>query len=112
MKKNVFIRWIRKHSLITPIFPIVVLAAIGVYWYLNNFQFPIINQLIDYVRVDLMKSQSGNKAAETGYICDGRTTCAQMTSCNEAKFFLNNCPTENMDGDLDNIPCEIEWCVR
>jgi hypothetical protein len=33
-----------------------------------------------------------------------------MTSCEEAKFFLKNCPDTKMDGDGDGIPCESQWC--
>jgi Excalibur calcium-binding domain len=46
------------------------------------------------------------------YQCDGRTRCSQMTSCEEAKFFLQNCPGTKMDGDNDGIPCEQQWCGR
>lgn len=42
--------------------------------------------------------------------CDGRTHCSQMTSCEEAKFFLANCPNTEMDGDHDGTPCESQWC--
>lgn len=42
--------------------------------------------------------------------CDGRKYCSQMTSCSEAKFFLNNCAAVKMDGDRDGIPCEAQWC--
>ena len=47
---------------------------------------------------------------ESQYKCDGRTRCSQMTSCEEAKFFLKNCPGVEMDGDFDGIPCEKQWC--
>lgn len=42
--------------------------------------------------------------------CDGRTHCSQMTSCEEATFFLKNCPGVKMDGDNDGVPCESQWC--
>lgn len=42
--------------------------------------------------------------------CDGRTTCAQMTSCAEATFFLKNCPGTRMDEDRDGVPCQPQWC--
>jgi len=42
--------------------------------------------------------------------CDGRTYCSQMTSCEEAKYFLANCPGVKMDGDKNGIPCEKQWC--
>lgn len=44
------------------------------------------------------------------YTCDGRTHCSQMTSCEEATFFLRNCPGTKMDGDGDGIPCERQFC--
>ncbi|MGV8918453.1 MAG: excalibur calcium-binding domain-containing protein [Pseudomonas sp.] len=42
--------------------------------------------------------------------CDGRKYCTQMTSCAEAKQFLQRCPGTQMDGDNDGIPCESQWC--
>ena len=42
--------------------------------------------------------------------CDGRTYCSQMTSCDEAKYFLAHCPNVRMDGDNDGVPCESQWC--
>jgi hypothetical protein len=44
------------------------------------------------------------------FTCDGRKYCAQMTSCEEATYFLKNCPGTKMDGDHDGIPCESQWC--
>ena len=39
---------------------------------------------------------SGPKAFESSPLdtsrCDGRTRCAQMTSCEEATYFIRNCP--------------------
>lgn len=42
--------------------------------------------------------------------CDGRTRCGQMKSCEEATYFIQNCPNTQMDGDNDGIPCESQWC--
>src|SRR3954463_4916175 len=41
--------------------------------------------------------------------CDGREHCSQMSSCEEATYFLRHCPNVKMDGDRDGIPCE-ELC--
>jgi cold shock CspA family protein len=46
----------------------------------------------------------------TSFSCDGRTYCSQMTSCAEAKWFINNCPGTKMDGNNDGIPCQEQWC--
>lgn len=40
------------------------------------------------------------------FTCDGRQHCSQMTSKDEAIFFINNCPNTKMDGDGDGDPCE------
>lgn len=47
---------------------------------------------------------------QADYSCSGKTYCSEMTSCEEAKFYLNNCPGTKMDGDGDGIPCERQWC--
>ena len=47
----------------------------------------------------------------SGFNCDGRTHCSQMSSCKEAKFFLKNCPGVEMDGNHDGVPCEQQWCT-
>ena len=49
-------------------------------------------------------------APPTQFRCDGRTHCSHMKSCEEATFFLRNCPNTKMDGDNDGIPCERQWC--
>ena len=48
---------------------------------------------------------------ESGYRCDGRTSCSQMTSCAEATWFINHCPGTKMDGNHDGVPCEQQWCT-
>jgi hypothetical protein len=50
------------------------------------------------------------KPAAIALKCDGRTHCSQMTSCAEARSFLQNCPGTEMDGDGDGVPCESQWC--
>ena len=43
------------------------------------------------------------------YQCDGRQHCSQMSSYDEAKYFIENCPNTKMDGDNDGIPCERQF---
>jgi len=47
---------------------------------------------------------------DTEFACDGRTHCSQMTSCEEATYFINHCPGTKMDGNNDGVPCESQWC--
>lgn len=51
------------------------------------------------------------RASSSSFRCDGRAHCSQMTSCEEAKFFLKNCPGTKMDGDRDGVPCEQQLCA-
>ena len=44
------------------------------------------------------------------FACEGKTHCSQMTSCDEALFYLQNCPGSVTDGDGDGRPCEDQWC--
>lgn len=55
-------------------------------------------------------SSSKENSRVSSFKCDGRTYCSQMTSCDEATFFLKNCPDVKMDGNNDGIPCEKQWC--
>jgi hypothetical protein len=47
---------------------------------------------------------------EEEFQCSGKTRCTQMRSCEEATFYLKNCPNTTMDRDHDGIPCEDHWC--
>ena len=46
----------------------------------------------------------------SNFTCEGKTHCSEMKSCDEAKFYIKNCPGTKMDGDNDGIPCERQWC--
>jgi cold shock CspA family protein len=46
----------------------------------------------------------------TKFQCQGKRHCSEMTSCEEATFYLRNCPGVEIDGDGDGIPCESQWC--
>lgn len=50
--------------------------------------------------------------ASPSFRCDGRLHCSQMTSCEEAHYFLAHCPGVKMDGNNDGVPCEQQWCGR
>ncbi|MFB9983035.1 thermonuclease family protein [Mesorhizobium kowhaii] len=41
------------------------------------------------------------------YSCQPRRTCSQISSCDEARWYLDNCPWGGkLDRDSDGIPCE------
>lgn len=51
-------------------------------------------------------------AEAPSFRCEGKTHCSQMRSCEEATFYIRNCPDTKMDGDRDGIPCERQLCGR
>ena len=38
--------------------------------------------------------------------CGEKRTCGEMTSCEEARFYLTQCGVSRLDGDKDGTPCE------
>ena len=44
--------------------------------------------------------------SDDGFTCGSKTTCGQMSSCEEARFYLNQCGLSRLDGDKDGTPCE------
>jgi cold shock CspA family protein len=48
--------------------------------------------------------------SQTQYSCQGKTRCPEMSTCEEAQFYLSHCPGTKMDGDGDGIPCEDQLC--
>ena len=46
------------------------------------------------------------RRVEDRYRCGRKLYCSQMSSCEEALFYLRNCGLKRLDGDGDGIPCE------
>jgi Excalibur calcium-binding domain len=40
------------------------------------------------------------------HTCGTKTKCNQMTSCEEAQFYLSQCRVGRLDRDGDGVPCE------
>jgi endonuclease YncB( thermonuclease family) len=48
-----------------------------------------------------------NRQVAQSYSCQPRLTCSQISSCDEANWYLGNCPWGGkLDRDKDGIPCE------
>ena len=45
-------------------------------------------------------------ATSGGFTCAGKRYCREMTSCEEAKFYLTQCGVGTLDGNHDGVPCE------
>lgn len=51
-------------------------------------------------------SAIGGSAGGTSYSCSTKKACGQMSSCEEAKFHLQQCGNNRLDGNSDGVPCE------
>lgn len=44
--------------------------------------------------------------SSTGFSCGSKRYCREMSSCAEARFYLEQCGLSRLDGDHDGVPCE------
>ena len=40
-----------------------------------------------------------------GWTCGTKKTCGEMSSCEEATFYLQQCGVKRLDSDGDGVPC-------
>lgn len=85
---------------------IAIILAIGSYAW-RQFYPPVPDNGAGLVHPE---NTAGPVTDPPDFQCDGRTHCAQMTSCAEARYFLKHCPNTRMDGNSDGEPCEQQWC--
>lgn len=53
-----------------------------------------------------VKEAKTKQAAKADFSCGSKRFCKQMSSCEEARFYLNQCGLNRLDRDNDGIPCE------
>jgi endonuclease YncB( thermonuclease family) len=51
-------------------------------------------------------SSPEGKEAKPNYECGAKRYCKEMSSCEEAKYYLEHCNLTRLDGDGDGVPCE------
>jgi hypothetical protein len=91
----------------------IVIGALGLYAYQRATRpgpVPNADPVAEYAENTEPAPLPAVEAKTPRFKCDGRTYCSQMTSCEEATFFLQNCPGVKMDGGGDGVPCERQWC--
>ena len=90
----------------------IVIGALGLFAYQRAHRpQPMLEQEPEPV-LEMATTHSETPAPTPRFHCDGRTRCSEMTSCEEATFFLQHCPGVKMDGEGDGVPCERQWCGR
>jgi hypothetical protein len=88
---------------------LAIIASLGWYAY-GKYQARHVSEPADEDISAGAMSHASPPLPTRSHRCDGRMYCSQMTSCEEATYFLNNCPGTKMDGNGDGIPCERQWC--
>jgi endonuclease YncB( thermonuclease family) len=53
-----------------------------------------------------VSSSKANQIPATNGQCGQKRYCKEMTSCEEATFFLTQCGISSLDRDKDGVPCE------
>ena len=94
----------RRKGLLARVGGALLLAAIGAYFYFSLSQPlpPTASRPEAVVAPPAVPTRL--------FSCDGRTRCSQMTSCAEARYFMDHCPGTMMDGNHDGVPCQSQWC--
>lgn len=85
---------------------VILVCVVGVtVWYANDRGRRGSAQVLPQIEHAVVSSPTPQQ-----FKCEGKTHCSQMSSCEEATFYIKNCPDTKMDGDRDGIPCESQWC--
>ena len=84
--------------------PVLVVIGAAIFVYLKvSKEKTFINQ----VKTPTVETQPVRQTEQ--FQCQGKVWCSQMSSYEEAIFYLRNCPGTKMDGDGDGDPCEKQF---
>ena len=90
----------------SPLFAIVSLTVTIIFFFaIANFT-TVYQAKQTTLSLENRYSTSPITSTQKQYSCQGKTYCSEMSSCEEATFYQNNCSGTKMDGDGDGVPCE------
>jgi len=52
------------------------------------------------------KASTASAGTTGGGACGSKSKCGEMSSCSEARHYLNDCGLSKLDRDHDGVPCE------
>ena len=52
-----------------------------------------------------------NAGSTSTFTCGSKRYCREMTTCDEAEFYLTQCGLQTIDGNHDGVPCE-KLCIK
>ncbi len=95
---------------------IILVLVFAVFGFLNNkSKVHVKPKWVEQKIADLPFEPTPNEPEKikldfSAYSCQGKTHCSHMSGCEEAIFYLRNCPNQHTDGNGDGCPCERQWC--
>ncbi len=99
---------IKKQNNVRLFFKVILISLLGsiayILFFANNK--PLEETATSTSEVTSTPSYAEKQENRIDYSCEGKVHCSEMDSCDEARFYQNNCPGTKMDGDGDGIPCE------
>ncbi len=84
--------------------PVLIVIAMAVFIYTNVSKERIFS---GQVKSTIVETQPVEPIDQ--FQCQGKVWCSQMSSYEEALFYIRNCPGTKMDGDGDGNPCERQF---
>ena len=82
----------------------MAIIVIAVFIYTKIFKLKDQRNIISHPTIQVEQFAQQEK-----FQCQGKVWCSQMSSYEEALFYLRNCPGTKMDGDSDGEPCENQF---
>jgi hypothetical protein len=76
-----------------------------------RFGFFVLNFMAPQQQVDAIKASKvneENQRANTRFQCEGKNSCAELSACDEATFYVENCPDVLVD--MSSLACKTQWC--
>jgi cold shock CspA family protein len=94
---------------------LIILLGVGIFGYKQYQKMtatPVLtNENVEQLEWTPTVSKPSSINLQPQFRCEaGKTHCSQMTSCEEATFYIRNCPGTQMDGNNDGVPCERQFC--
>lgn len=91
---------------------VLLIPFVGITWIASTCSSPTSNYPSQLSIPDQLPEQSSTTipvSTGSSFQCQGKEHCSQMSSKEEAQFYLDHCPNVKVDGDHDGIPCEQQF---
>jgi len=87
---------------------LVIMMVFG--FFVLNFMAPHnLPDAIESGRQENAGSQENQRPnVDTRFECEGKKSCADLSACEEAVFYVENCPDTLLDMDI--LACKTRWC--